>query len=54
EKVVEKDPGHAEAYFNLGMTYLQLGDKNSALSEYEVLKKLNPDLAKKLADSINK
>jgi len=59
--VIEKlsDSGEAEGdpnditYFTLGNTYFLIGDKSSALNEYEILKKLNIHLAGQLFDLIN-
>jgi len=36
----------------LGGTYFIIGDKNSALNEYKILKELDIDLANKLFDLI--
>lgn len=36
----------------LGMAYLELGDKGSALEEYKILKDLDKDLANKLFNHI--
>jgi hypothetical protein len=36
------------------LAYLAIGDKVSALEEYKILKKLNPDLADKLYQKIFK
>ena len=40
----------AQAYYNLGETYLQMGDEDSALDQYEILKTLDEELANELAD----
>jgi len=45
-------PDHASAHCNLGVTYLMVGDINSALNEYKILKELDIDLANKLFDFI--
>jgi len=45
-------PDHASAHCNLGVTYLMVGDRNSALNEYKILKELDIDLANKLFDLI--
>jgi tetratricopeptide (TPR) repeat protein len=47
-------PDYAEAHYNLGLTYLAIGDKNSALAEYNILKSLNPQFADELLNRINK
>lgn len=41
-------PNDTETHFTLGLTYLYLGDRSSALDEYTILKELD----KKLADSL--
>jgi tetratricopeptide (TPR) repeat protein len=46
------DPDDPEAHYNLGITYILIGDRNSALNEYKILKELDIDLANKLFDLI--
>ncbi|HUQ30663.1 MAG TPA: hypothetical protein VM095_01020, partial [Pyrinomonadaceae bacterium] len=41
-------PGLALAHFNLGLAYLGQRDRASALEQYEILKTLDPALAKDL------
>ncbi len=48
KKAIKIDPNYADAYYNLGLIYLDLGDINSAHKEYKVLKILDSDLAKDL------
>jgi len=45
-------PSLAEAHLNLGMAYLKLGDKGSAMEEYKILRGLNQELANKLFNLI--
>jgi TonB family protein len=40
-------------YFELGLTYLKLGDKNSAMEQYGQLKEINSILAAQLLEKIN-
>ncbi|HSB12380.1 MAG TPA: TonB family protein [Blastocatellia bacterium] len=40
-------------YFNLGLTYLKLGDKSSAMEQYRLLKERNSILAAQLLKQIN-
>lgn len=40
-------------YLNLGLTYLKLGDKTSALEQHRLLKERNSILAQQLLDRIN-
>jgi hypothetical protein len=42
------------AHFLLGVAYLQLNDRGSALEQYKILKSLDSELAKKLFDFIYK
>jgi len=53
-EAVRLQSDYAEAHINLGLAYLMTGDKVSALREYKILKKLNPDLANKLYHKILK
>jgi len=53
-KAVQAKPNYAEAHINLAFGYLTIGDKVSALEEYKILKKLNPDLAGQLYQRISK
>ena len=46
------DPDDPEAHYNLGITYILIGDRNSALNEYKILKKLDINLANKLFDLV--
>jgi Tfp pilus assembly protein PilF len=47
-------PDYALAHYNLGVAYLAIDDKDSAMAEYNILKSLNPEMAKKLLNQINK
>jgi Flp pilus assembly protein TadD len=47
-------PDLAVAHNNLGYAYLAIGDKKSALAEYNILKSLNPESANNLLKQINK
>jgi hypothetical protein len=38
----------------LGLAYLRVGDRDSAMKEYEILKRINPDLADALYSEIYK
>jgi len=44
-KAVQIKPKYAQAHYALALIYLKLGDKASALKEWEVLKRLDRDLA---------
>jgi len=43
---------YAEAHYELGTAYLAMGDRDSALREYEILKSKNPRLADALSKGI--
>jgi hypothetical protein len=44
----------AEAYYNLGMTYLETGDRAQALVQLRALKPLDEKLHKKLLSEIQR
>ena len=46
------DPDDADVQYNLGITYLQLNDRDSAIDQYKILKKLDTELANKLFNEI--
>lgn len=54
KKAIEVKPKLAEAYFNLGMIYAATGKKEAALEQQRALQGLNPDLAKRLKEFIDK
>jgi Flp pilus assembly protein TadD len=54
KQAIKIKPDYAEAHKNLGYAYLTIGDKNSALAEYNILKSLNSELANNLFKEINK
>jgi tetratricopeptide (TPR) repeat protein len=47
-------PNDAYAHFNLGLTYLSLGNRQSALEEYKVLQSIDKAIAEDLFKRINK
>jgi hypothetical protein len=47
------DPDDADVQYNLGITYLQLEDRGSAIEQYKILKKLDTEMANKLFNLIN-
>jgi len=51
-QAVRIDPDYAEAHYSLGVAYLLIKDRDSALNEYKILKELDIDLANKLFDLI--
>lgn len=46
KQAIKLKPDYVEAHFNLGLSYLILGDKDSAYDEYELLKNLDPHKAR--------
>jgi tetratricopeptide (TPR) repeat protein len=54
KQAIKIKPDLAEAHNKLGVAYLVVGDKNSALAEYNILKSLNSQLANNLLNQINK
>ncbi|MGA2465782.1 MAG: tetratricopeptide repeat protein [Thermodesulfobacteriota bacterium] len=44
----------AEAHFSRGLAYLMIGNRGAAMEEYEVLKKIHPDLANALSQKMIK
>ena len=51
---VRKNPDDALAHNNLGVVYIMLNDRGSALDQYKILKKLDTKKAKMLLDYIDK
>lgn len=54
KKCLELAPRFAKARFNLGSIYVVSGNKPAAREQYDVLKNIDPALAAKLLDMINK
>jgi len=52
KEAIRIDPDLVLAHQGLGLCYLLIGDKNSALNEYKILKELDIDLANELFDLI--
>jgi tetratricopeptide (TPR) repeat protein len=50
----EPDSLRAESYYHLGIDYLMVNDKTTAMAEYEILKNMKSDYADKLLNEINK
>jgi len=51
-KAIQMNPKDAESHYNFAKLYLQIGNKDLALEEYEVLTTLDDELAKQLFDLI--
>jgi len=54
KQAIRIKPDYAKAHYNLGVTYLVIGDKGSALDEYKILKTLDAEQANKLFNLIYK
>jgi tetratricopeptide (TPR) repeat protein len=48
KQAIKINPDLTEAHYNLSLSYLILGDKNSAFKEYKILKNLDPQKADNL------
>jgi tetratricopeptide (TPR) repeat protein len=51
---LEDGPHVPPAHFALGVAYLKIGDKESAMAEYSALKKIDKEVAEQLLIQINK
>ena len=54
KQAISIDPDYVYSHLGLGLTYLLIGDKNSALNEYKILKTLDINKANELFDLIYK
>jgi len=54
KKTIGYFPFHTKAYYNLGYVYCLKGDKQKALEQYNQLKSLDPQLAARLKEVIDK
>jgi tetratricopeptide (TPR) repeat protein len=54
KQVIRIKPDYADVHFLLGVSYLIVGDKGSALEEYKILKTLDTEQANELFSSIYK
>jgi tetratricopeptide (TPR) repeat protein len=52
KQTVKVNPDDAWAHFGLGSAYLKVGESDSAMKEYEILKHLDAEKANRLFDSI--
>jgi TonB family protein len=53
KKCLEFSPNFEPAHFQLGRTYLKLGDRDSAIEQYRILREKNPRFAELLLKEIN-
>ncbi|MGQ9746809.1 MAG: trypsin-like peptidase domain-containing protein [Candidatus Caldatribacteriaceae bacterium] len=49
---IDSESDDAEAHYNLGVAYLLLNDRDSALEQYKILKNLDPEMADELFNLI--
>jgi tetratricopeptide (TPR) repeat protein len=54
KEAIRLEPDYAGAHYNLGMAYNNIGNREAALEQYEILKELGPDTANKLFNFLNK
>jgi tetratricopeptide (TPR) repeat protein len=54
KKSLEVSPDFEPVHFQLGKTYLKLGDRDSAIEQYRILGEKNPSLAEILLKEINR
>jgi TonB family protein len=54
KKCLEVLPDFEPAHFQLGRTYLRLGDRDSAIEQYRILREKNPRFAELLLNEINR
>ena len=54
QKITGFEPQNATAYYNLGLTYIDLNNKIGARQQHQKLAPLDSNLAKKLLEAIEK
>ena len=52
KQAIRIDPDDADAHYNLGIAYLGLNDRGSAMEQYKILKKLDTEKANDLFNEI--
>jgi tetratricopeptide (TPR) repeat protein len=52
KRAVQILPAYAEAHFVLGVVYLEMGDRDQAMSQYEILRRIDPARAAVLSQSM--
>ena len=52
KQAIRLKPDSVKAHLDLGMAYLKVGDKGSALEEFKILKKLDQESANRLFNLI--
>ena len=54
KQAIKINPDDAKVHISLGLAYLGLNDRGSAVEQYKILKKLDTELANKLFNEIYK
>ena len=54
KQAIRIGPDEADAHYNLGIAYLSLNDRGSAMEQYKILKKLDTEMANELFNVIYK
>jgi len=52
KQAIKINPDDAKVHISLGLAYLGLNDRGSAVEQYKILKKLDTELANKLFNAI--
>jgi tetratricopeptide (TPR) repeat protein len=52
KQAIKINPDDAKVHISLGLAYLGLNDRGSAMEQYKILKKLDTELANKLFNAI--
>ncbi len=52
KQAIRIDPDYALAHYNLGIVYILLKDRGSAMEQYKILKKLDTERANRLFNLI--
>jgi tetratricopeptide (TPR) repeat protein len=53
KRAIQLKPDFGKAYYNLGKSYLAVGNRNGALEQYNILQSIDQDWAEKLDGLIN-
>ncbi|HMF56790.1 MAG TPA: tetratricopeptide repeat protein, partial [Pyrinomonadaceae bacterium] len=53
-RAAQLQPEQAEAYYNLGMTYLEIGDHTAAMEQGHILQRLDAKLYRKLMSEMQR
>jgi tetratricopeptide (TPR) repeat protein len=52
-QAIRLKPDFVKAYYNLGRSFLALGNRDAAIEQYNILQNLDQDLAERLNNLIN-